>query len=59
LHFPPILEDANNKKSLMFDTAEPKTIESIDLIENEKGDETDFNFYGIKLDDNNKRSSIY
>ena len=59
LHFPPILEDANDKKSLMFDTAEPRTIESIDLIENEKGDETDFNFYGIKLDDNNKRSSIY
>jgi hypothetical protein len=59
LHFPSILEDANNKKSLLFDTAEPRTIESIDLIENERGDETDFNFYGIKLDDNNKRSTIY
>jgi fructose-1-phosphate kinase PfkB-like protein len=43
----------------MFDTAEPRTIESIDLIENERGDETDFNFYGIKLIDEKKKSLIY
>jgi hypothetical protein len=59
LHFPPILEDSNNKKSLMHDTGEQRKIDSIDLIENEKGDETDFNFYGIKLDDQGKKSMIY
>jgi hypothetical protein len=59
LHFPSILEDANNKKSLLFDTAEPRTIDSIDLIENEKGDDTDFNFYGIRLDEEEKKVSIY
>lgn len=59
LHFPSILEDANNKKSFMFDTAEANAIEAIDLIENEKGDDTDFNFYGIRLDQERKKSLIY
>lgn len=59
LHFPSILEDSNNKKSLKFDLAEPIKIASIDLIENEKGTETDFNFYGIRLDEESKKSNIY
>jgi hypothetical protein len=58
LHFPSILDDSDNKKSLMFNTAEPIKIDSIDLIENEKGDSTDFNFYGIRLDDERKKSLI-
>jgi hypothetical protein len=59
LHFPSILEDSNNKKTLMFKATEPKTIDSIDLIENERGTENDFNFYGIKLDDESKKTLIY
>ena len=58
LHFPSILEDSNNKKSVMFDSAALRIIDSIDLIENEKGDDTDFNFYGIRLNDERKKSSI-
>ena len=59
LHFPSILEDSNNKKTFMFDTLEPMKIDSIDLIENEKGDDTDFNFYGISLNEESKKSLIY
>lgn len=43
----------------MFDTLEPMKIDSIDLIENEKGDDTDFNFYGISLKEESKKSLIY
>ena len=59
LHFPSILDDSNDKKVLRFDTLVHHTVDAIDLIENEKGDDTDFNFFGIKLDDKSKRSSIY
>lgn len=59
LHFPSILEDLSNKKSFPFDSAVSKQIDTIDLIENEKGDATDFNFYRIKLDDESKKSLIY
>lgn len=34
-------------------------VDTFDLIENEKGDETDFNFYGIRLNDETKKSKIY
>jgi hypothetical protein len=59
LHFPSILEDVDIKKSITFERVSPRTIDSIDLIENEKGDDTDFNFYGIRLNDERKRSNIY
>lgn len=59
LHFPSILEDVDNKKSFTFERVSPRTIDSIDLIENEKGDDTDFNFYGIRLNDERKKSNIY
>ena len=59
LHFPSILEDSNNNKALMFDTTELRTIDSIDLIENEKGNASDFNFYGIKLNEEKKKSLIF
>jgi len=59
LHFPSILEDVDNKKSSSFERISPRTIDSIDLIENEKGDDTDFNFYGIRLNDERKKSNIY
>lgn len=59
LHFPSLLEDADNKKSFTFESISPRAIEAIDLIENEKGDDTDFNFYGIRLDDKEKNVKIY
>lgn len=53
LHFPPLPEH------LDLDTAEPVTLKVIDLIENDKGTENDFNFYGIRLDEEEKKSKIY
>ena len=32
----------------------PEGVEEIDLIENEKGDDTDFNFFRIKLNEKEK-----
>ena len=43
LYFPPIQEG----------------VEAIDLVEQENGNENDFNFLGIKLNDDKKKSLIY
>jgi hypothetical protein len=48
LHFPPIVNE----------NAELE-INKIDLIEQENGDSTDFNFYDIRLDEKDKKSLIY
>ncbi len=58
LYFPSILEEPDNKKSLMS-IGEPKRIETIDLIEQEDGTENDFNFYGIRLNDETNKTWIY
>jgi hypothetical protein len=58
LYFPPLLKPGDSKKTLLMEAGE-KDIDSIDLIENEKGSDTDFNFYGIRLDEETKKSVIY
>ena len=58
LHFPPLIEETIAYTPMMSEKqASNKFI--IDLIENENGTENDFNFYGINLDDENKKSMIY
>jgi hypothetical protein len=52
LHFPPLPE------YLDLNTAEPVTLKAFDLVENENGTENDFNFYGIRLDDEGKKSLL-
>lgn len=58
LYFPSLLHQGDSKKAQLYDPA-VTGIESIDLIENEKGSDTDFNFYGIRLNEENKKSVIY
>lgn len=59
LHFPSLLGDTDNKKSLTFESVSAKSIEAIDLIEKENGTDNDFNFYGIRLDEEKKKSMVY
>jgi hypothetical protein len=59
LHFPSILEVHDSKNSFMKDNIGQNTINAIDLIENEMGDNNDFNFYKIRLDEEDKKSIIY
>jgi hypothetical protein len=59
LYFPSILEAPTNKNPTSKDVVSSKSIDSFDLIENEKGDETDFNFFKIRLDEEEKKSMIY
>jgi hypothetical protein len=58
LYFPSLLDEPRNKKAILYNEDAP-IIKSIDLIENENGTENDFNFYGIRLDDESKKSMIY
>lgn len=44
--------------SLIFPPINPETI-FFDLIEKENGTKNDFNFYGVRLDDEKKKSLIY
>ena len=57
LHFPSILE-LENKRTL-DSIGESSLIKTIDLIEKENGTENEFNFYGIRLDDESKKTMIY
>ncbi len=59
LHFPSILEVHDSKKILLNDTIAHNRINAIDLIENEMGNNNDFNFYKIRLDEEDKKSIIY
>lgn len=59
LYFPSLLDAPKSKKSSLQDITPSKSINSFDLIENEKGDETDFNFYTIRLDEEKKKFNIY
>ena len=59
LHFPSILEAHDSKNSFMKYNIGQNTIKAIDLIENEMGNNNDFNFYNIRLDEENKKSVIY
>jgi hypothetical protein len=44
--------------SLIFPPINPET-KFFDLIEKENGTDNDFNFYGIRLDDEKKKSTVY
>jgi hypothetical protein len=44
--------------SLIFPPINPET-KFFDLIEKENGTDNDFNFYGIRLDDEKKKSLVY
>ncbi len=53
LHFPPLPEYLN------LNSIAPESIKVIDLIEIENGTENEFNFYGIRLDDDTTKYRIY
>lgn len=59
LHFPSILSDLEKASGVAKQSLAPSTYPSIDLIEQENGSDTDFNFLGIRLDEEGKRVGLY